>query len=69
MKITVDNSNYLAAHGKKPSGTGLWAFDFSDGRGRWTTEFAPRPMPLTEAKRWAVKQARSLGCSIVCVAS
>ena len=69
MKITVNSTNYIAAHGKRPAGTGMWAFDFSDGTGRWTTEFVPHPMSITDAKRWAIMFARTIGCNIVQVGS
>lgn len=66
--ITIQTENYVFAHGKKPRGVGMWAFDFGRA-GAWTTEFAPHQMAYSEAAAWAKKFAKQLGATRVSVAS
>lgn len=68
MIRTICTENYEFSHGKKPRGTGMWAFDFGR-RGAWTTEFAPRTMSYSEACKWAKAFAKQLGADRVSVGS
>jgi len=45
---------YVASHGKCPSGRGSWAFIVADSfnRNEIETVFAPGCLTLTEAKNW-----------------
>lgn len=67
---TITTETFEAAHGRKPRGTGMWAFYFGRN-GSWTRdpEFAPGTMKYSEACKWAKQQARALGCSRIVVAS
>ena len=65
--VTIETSNYEAAHGKTPRGWGMWGFDHSfeiEGRG-WTTlsnadsdGFVWVTGTYTEAKKEVVKMVR-----------
>lgn len=66
--MNVSTTNYTAAHGKAPRGSGRWSFDIGRG-GAWTTVEAPGKMTLAEAKKWAIREARALGADRVQVAS
>jgi hypothetical protein len=65
--MKVETNNYIAAHGKAPKGNARWMFDI-ERNGAWTTFDARYPMSLTEAKRLALREARSLGATFVQVA-
>lgn len=68
-KTTFDQSSvqdFEFAHGRKPRGTGSWAFSMH-GNGSSTTQFFGGS--FTDAKKEAVRVARSLGCDCVRVES
>lgn len=60
MAIRIDTTEYKLSHGHAPRGVGRWAFDFFRD-GACHTAFAPGPMTLTEAKRWALREAKQIG--------
>jgi hypothetical protein len=66
MKISTEN--YEFAHGKKPRGTGMWAFDFRRN-GAWTTEFAPLSWTYSQAASWARLEGRRMGADYIQAAS
>lgn len=51
QKTTVNESNYYAAHGKRPSGFGRWGFQLSNGEVLWTSS------KYGTAKKWALSVA------------
>ena len=51
-------NNYIATHGKRPSGVGSWAFEI-DGK----VHFVPGQKSFPEAKAWAQAKAKELGAS------
>ncbi len=58
MSITVSTTQFEFSHGKKPRGTGLWAFDIEG----WPVPyFAPTELTYAQAKQHAIAHARSLG--------
>ena len=62
MAITVRTERFEFSHGKKPKGTGWWAFEFSPGHGEDdVTFFAPCTMSFREACAWARKEVRRRG--------
>lgn len=66
--MNVDTTYYRNTHGKAPRGEGHWAFEI--GRdGSWTTLFTPVSMRFTDAKKWAIREARSLGADWIQVAA
>lgn len=56
-------ADYEFAIGRKPSGHGSWSFQLHDGNGASTQVFVSGK--YTEAKKEALRQARSLGCVVV----
>lgn len=62
--MRVCTENYVATHGKAPKGFGLWFFSLGRN-GSWTD--VSTTASYTDAKKWAVKQARELGCTEVVV--
>lgn len=67
-RVTVETSAFEFSHGRKPSGTGSWAFMLGDGAGRWLSEmFWVYNAAYGEAKRQAVAEARRQGCCEVSV--
>ena len=57
---------YAGSHGRTPKGVGLWWFSF--GRdGAYTDEAAPGPMSYGDAKKWALRNARTLGADTIIV--
>jgi hypothetical protein len=54
--------DYEFANGRKPRGKGYWAFGLGRN-GAWTTVWYNGM--LTEAKKLAMREARSLGCDTV----
>jgi len=68
MRVEVKTSEYEFSHGKKPKGTGSWAF-FIDGdigdvlRAHWFNG------KYSEARKQAVAKARELGIGIITVGS
>lgn len=70
MTITVYTEQYEADHGSKPKGRGNWAFYFG-GDGRWLADaqYAAFNLLYSEAKQWAVREARRQGFTSVSVAS
>lgn len=70
MTVTVYTEQYEADHGSKPKGRGNWAF-YLGGDGRWLADaqYAPYSLLYSEAKQWAVREARRQGFTSVIVAS
>lgn len=68
MSITICTEDYEFSHGKKPRGTGSWAFNFGR-RGAWITEFAPGFVSYSEACKWARAMARQMGADRISVGS
>lgn len=60
--MKIDTRNYREDHGHQPQGRdpAAWAFDVFTAWGA-TTLYAPGPMKLAEAKRWALIEARQIG--------
>lgn len=52
------DSHYKAVYGKRPSGTGTWAFDFGDGPELIYGSYS-------EVKKWAIKEAAKRGVRTV----
>ena len=52
--VFFSNRDYIASHGKNPSGRGSWAFIVTDASCQVEVEtvFAPGCLTLTEAKKW-----------------
>ena len=68
MKIEVKTSEYEFSHGKKPKGTGHWAFwmgrDSADiSKAHWFTG------KYGDAKKRAMAMARELGVGVITVGS
>jgi hypothetical protein len=74
MKVTVDSTDYRNTHGHSPKGNGKWIFY------RWLNQrihhlipldivAAMGPMNYSEAKAYAVDEARHLGISEIFVGS
>lgn len=65
MKTTFSQQSvyeYEFANGKKPRGVGSWMFNlYRNGAYTTVTKFGT----LTQAKKEAMKEARSLDCSLV----
>jgi hypothetical protein len=62
----IDTTEYTTAHGTTPKGYGLWVFNL--GRdGSWTT--TQYTGSYADAKRRALREARSLKCDAVTVGS
>lgn len=66
MRVEVKTTHYEFAHGRKPRGTGLWMFHGYNDRSGRTFEFNGT---YSEAKKEAVKWARSRDCHMVEVCS
>jgi hypothetical protein len=65
--MKVENTNYIATHGKAPKGKGRWLFDIG-AKGAWTVFDPMVAMSLGEAKKLALREARALGADAVQVA-
>jgi hypothetical protein len=62
--MRVDTTNYYSVHLHQPRGVGQWSFLL--GRNGAYTTFRPSfAMSYTDAKREALREARSLGCDYV----
>lgn len=67
MKVTFDQDSvkhYEFTHGHKPRGFGNWAFDLHRNGSSTTVWFEAQ---YTTARKWAMNEARSLGCTEVTV--
>lgn len=62
--ILVEPGKYVRTHGKKPSGEGLWAFQFGKEE-----LFAPGTMKYADAVKWAKEKAKELKVNVVYVLS
>jgi len=51
--IYVNPSKYIRAHGKNPTGSGVWAFEIAGKE-----EMTPKAMSYTDAKKWAEDMAK-----------
>ena len=61
-KIEVRTTEYKMIHGKLPSGTGHWAFEFQGFQDLWV---APVAMSFSEAKKLAKLEAQKYGVDIM----
>lgn len=52
MAIQFETRAYEFAHGRKPRGFGMWAFEVDHEDGRHQVVWAPRSMQFSEAKAW-----------------
>jgi hypothetical protein len=50
--VLVEPSRYVRAHMKRPSGTGVWAFDIGGEE-----MFTPKAMSYADAQKWAKEEA------------
>lgn len=62
MTVTVNTTEYEFSTGRKPRGTGAWAFEVAG-----EVVFAPGCQPFSAAKKWAVATARAAGARTVTV--
>ena len=58
--VLIDPSKYVRTHGKKPSGTGMWAFEI-DGE----EKFTPKSMLYSDAQKWAKDEANKKKVKVV----
>ena len=65
--ITFRNEQYIAAHGRAPSGRGAWAFSFD--RSGSDLFFINGSKTLVEAKREAAQIAKDRGAATLYVCS
>jgi hypothetical protein len=66
--IEVNTNKYQGAHGKKPSGNGMWAFKLSGyqiEQDAWT----PRAMNYGDAVKWAKEEAKKIKATRIDVLS
>ena len=68
MKINVSTRQFEIAHGRKPRGTGNWAFNLLDDQGR-TVATVWHNGTFTDAKKEAVARARFAGSQDIEVGS
>lgn len=57
--ISVETNRYERSHGKKPRGTGQWAFYFTSTGGE--PIFVPKSMSYSDAVKWAKGEAKKAG--------
>ena len=67
LTVRFSTSEYEFAHGRKPRGRGHWAFQFYEKNDWFTVKFAPGSLTYVDAKRWATKTAKAIGCDRVSV--
>ena len=67
MNARIDTTQYEAAHGRKPRGTGNWFFFFDNDRDVMNAFQAYGS--YTNAKKQAIVEATSRGVSIIHVGS
>lgn len=63
MAVRFSTSEFEFSHGRKPRGEGMWAFTWGG-----EVHFCPGTKTLTEAKAWALREARAAGATVVAVA-
>jgi len=70
MAIEVSTTDYEFKHRDTPRGRGSWGF-YMGVNGRWLADpvFAPSVRLYSDAKKWALKQARAHGFTQIVVAS
>lgn len=57
--VSVETNRYERSHGKKPRGTGQWAFYFTSTGGE--PIFVPKAMSYSDAVKWAKGEAKKAG--------
>lgn len=57
--VSVETNRYERSHGKKPRGTGQWAFYFTSTGGE--PIFVPKSMSYSDAVKWAKGEAKKAG--------
>ena len=60
--VTVTTSKYKGVHGKEPKGNGMWAFKIGGEE-----VFTPKAMNYSDAKKWAINQAKEKGVNAISV--
>lgn len=58
--VLVEPSRYVRVHGKRPSGTGVWAFEIG-GEEMMT----PKAMSYVDAQKWAKAEAEKKKVNVV----
>lgn len=58
--ITVSTSKYKGAHGKEPKGNGMWAFEIGGEE-----VFTDKAMNYSDAKKWAINQAKEKDVNVI----
>jgi hypothetical protein len=71
MSVEVSTCQFIFSHGHYPRGRGSWAFFFGSGPRDLQSKpiFCPGQRTYSEARKWAVSQARLAGCAYVEVGS
>lgn len=67
--LTFFDTEFLLAHGRRPSGRGYWAFAFGGGSlpGKTAPWFAPGDLAYGAAKKLAAAEAKRRGATVVFV--
>ena len=66
--LEVNINKFQNAHGKKPSGNGMWAFKLS-GNQIEQDVWAPHSMNYGDAVKWAKGEAKKIGATQIDVLS
>lgn len=66
--VEVNTNKYQGAHGKKPSGKGMWAFKLQ-GHQTEMDVYTPSAMMYTDAVKWAKGEAKKIGATEIVVLS
>ena len=66
--LEVNTNKYQGAHGKKPSGNGMWAFKLS-GHQIEQDAWTPNAMNYGDAVKWAKEEAKKIGATRIDVLS
>jgi hypothetical protein len=62
MATRIDTEDFVNTYGECPKGNGDWSFNLGRN-GAWTE--VSYSGDYSDAKRFAVKEAKSLGCSMI----
>jgi hypothetical protein len=63
MALKIDTREYFSSTGKQPRGWGVWAFDYATEDHQANTYpqiFTPHSMSYSDAKKWALAEAKKL---------
>jgi hypothetical protein len=61
-EVYVNPSKYVIAHGKNPTGKGIWGFEIANKV--FTT---PNSMDFADAKKWAADKAKEMKVNVAYV--